>query len=224
MNVRNLVARFIERLTRIPATLSIAVVALVLVLHPGASTALQFDRSLIAAGEVWRLATCHLVHWNLEHFQWDFAMFVLLGTVCEWRSRRQFVLCLLGASIAVTATVWLGLPHIETYRGLSGLDTALFAMLAVDLLVDAWRQRQPTTMLVTGALLAALATKTLYEAVTGQTMFVDAPDAGFVPVVFDHLAGAAVGVALAVIPHVHNPKRMRGNPPGKRRSFVYASG
>lgn len=141
--------RTIERTTRsgrlplllsAPVCTALAFGAAAALLVPSVTLALQYDRAAIVAGEWWRLITGHLTHWNGEHLFWDAAMFVVLGAILERRSRRHFVACLIASTIAISATVWLLHPELERYRGLSGVDTALFAMVAVDLLRDALRQ------------------------------------------------------------------------------------
>ena len=48
-------------------------------------------------------------------------------------SRRITGVALGAAAVAITLGVWAWLPQFATYRGLSGLDCALFALLATTL-------------------------------------------------------------------------------------------
>lgn len=191
----------VRSLARLPVTLAIGGVALVIALLPSAAELLQFDRSAIAGGEFWRLATCHVTHWNLEHFQWDWLIFLVLAAVCELRDRGRMLGCVVGAAIAVTTVVWVWFPELGTYRGLSGIDTALFTMLAIDVVRDAMRDQNRLPQIAASGLLLGFAAKTAYEAITGQTYFVDQEAAGFVPLVWDHVAAGAVGVICALWPN-----------------------
>ncbi len=100
-------------------------------------------------------------------------MFVVLGAVCELRDPRRMRGCVLVAAAAVSALVFLCFPEIETYRGLSGIDTALFVLLAVGIVRDAAREDNRGLTLAAGGLLLGFAAKPMYEAITGQTYFVD---------------------------------------------------
>ena len=189
-----------DSLTRVAVTIAIGSAALVVAFLPSLAESLQLERTAIAGGEFWRLATCHVTHWNLEHFQWDWLMFLVLAAVCELRDRGRMIGCVVGAATVVTTIVWVWFPELATYRGLSGIDTALFTMLAIDVVRDASRDRNRLLQMAAGGLLLGFAAKTAYEAVTGQTYFVDQEAAGFVPLVWDHVAAGAVGAVRAFWP------------------------
>ena len=164
------------------------------------SVALQFDRDAIAGGQLWRVATGHLTHWNGEHFFWDAVIFAPMGWLAESQSRRRYFVCLLGALLAIGAALWFLRPDVQAYRGLSGLDTALFAMLGSRLLVEKLRARQWGWVCGATILLAALAAKLAYECLTGGLLFVDPRAAGFMPIPLAHIAGAAIGIAVGLAP------------------------
>jgi rhomboid family GlyGly-CTERM serine protease len=190
-------------------TLTVGALTLLIAACPAASELLQFSRARFVAGEFWRLASCHLTHWNWEHLQWDLLMFVVLGAICEMRNSGRMVWCVLAAATCVSLLV-LGLfPDIETYRGLSGVDTALFTLLAIDLLREAWVERRRTLAIVVGGALIGFAAKTAYEAVAGCALFVDQQQAGFNILVWDHILAAAVGSIIALrSPNAPAVKRM----------------
>jgi rhomboid family GlyGly-CTERM serine protease len=187
----------IRQAARVPVTLTMAMCAVAIACVPSVGEMLEFDRTRIAAGEIWRLATGHLTHWSVEHLQWDLVMFVTVGAVCEIRNPRRMRLCVVAAAASVSAVVFFGFPTMEAYRGLSGIDTALFTLLAVDLLRDAWRHRNFTVATAAGFFLAGFAVKTAYEAITGQALFVDQHSAGFDLLVWDHIVAAAAGMIVA---------------------------
>ena len=192
---------FVARsLARVPMTLIVGLAALAIAVVPEAGQYLQLDRAAIAAGEVWRLGTCHLTHWNAEHLQWDFLMFILLGGACELRKPRRMRWCVAAAAGAVTGLVWCCFPDVQAYRGLSGIDTALFTLLAINLVRDARSEGNRLLTLAASGLLVGFAAKTAFEAATGQTYFVDQHAAGFSPLVWDHVAAAVVGATFALVP------------------------
>ena len=87
---------------------------------------------------------------------------------------------------------------LTTFCGLSGIACALFATIAVTLLVQFSRERRWGFVAATCLLGAALFAKVTFEAVTGTAIFVDLSAAAMVPVPLAHLLGAAAGSAGAV--------------------------
>jgi rhomboid family GlyGly-CTERM serine protease len=197
MNSRSLASNTLKWIAAIPVTLVVATTAIIVACYPLASDALQFDRTVIAGGEWWRLATAHVTHWNFEHLQWDLLMFVVLGAACEYRDRRRMWLCTGLAAACVSLLVLCLFPDVETYRGLSGIDTALFTLLAIELMRDAKRWQSPWLAMAIGGLLFGFVAKTSYEAATGHALFVDQTAAGFELLVWDHVVAAVIGAVVA---------------------------
>ena len=177
--------------------------ALVVGLIPSSSAALQFDRAAIAAGEWWRIITGHWTHGAVDHLLWDALVFAVLGSFCELRSRRAFVLCVVHSALAISLALAVLMPEVESYRGLSGIDTALFMLLAVRVIRTGLRERSPGSLpslsVVTSvALVLMLLVKTGYELAMRSTVFVDSAASGLVPVPLAHVVGAVIGAAVAV--------------------------
>jgi rhomboid family GlyGly-CTERM serine protease len=174
-------------------TLRLAALAVLVQGLPALQAAGAFDRKALAAGQFWRIFTCHWTHWSSEHFLWNRAIFVVLGLGCEWRNRRRFRDCVLTAAAVVPVCVYAGLPRMEAYRGLSGIDSALYLLLGSYLLDESRRDGDTVTWLTTSLLLVGFLLKVSYELLTGACVFVDLSTAGLVPVPLAHLAGALVG-------------------------------
>jgi rhomboid family GlyGly-CTERM serine protease len=145
----------------------------------------------------WTLLTCHFTHWSLDQFLWGLAVFVPLGVACERRSRTRFLLALSGSAVAVPLAVAALAPHIGTYRGLSGLDSALFALLAC-LIAGERRNGDRATLTLIAAAALGFGGKIAYELFTGSPMFASQLGAGIVPVPLAHAAGALVGIACGL--------------------------
>ena len=165
---------------------------------PLAGEAWEYDRQAILDGEWGRLLTGHLTHWNFDHLFWDAATFLMLGVACMWRSVGRTVATLLGAAAAISASLVLFQPEMATYRGLSGLDSALFTLLAAMI----WRESRRDGRSQLGAVAitagAAFLAKAAYESATGTTLFVDSSAAGFIPLASAHLIGGAVGAIVGL--------------------------
>jgi rhomboid family GlyGly-CTERM serine protease len=162
----------------------------------GPSDRLEYDRAAIEAGQLWRLLTGHWTHWSPQHLFWDVATFASLGALAERRGRAGFLGCTLAAALAISGGLWLLRPDVVAYRGLSGIDAAMFGAVATGMLRDAARSGRRGAAAVALAALAALGLKLAWELATGSALFVDAGAAGFQSLPLAHAIGACVGVAV----------------------------
>jgi rhomboid family GlyGly-CTERM serine protease len=143
------------------------------------------------------MLTGHFTHWNANHVAWDLAAFLGLGALVEWRSRRLLVTTVLASALAISAVVWWAEPQLTSYRGLSGVDTALFASVIASLLRGATEQRDWRAAIVPALAIVGAVAKFAFEAATQSTVFV-AASMEFVAVPSAHLAGAAVGLVAGI--------------------------
>ena len=181
---------------RIPcAPLLLSLAAVVIFAIPGAGEALQFDRSRLLDG--WRWLTCHWTHGSYSHLAWDVLVFAALASFCERVSRRRFWVCLGLAVVAIPVSIWLILPSLATYRGLSGLDSALFALAAGELLRSSIHRERWIVAFGGTAFLLLFLGKIGFEMATESTIFVDSAAAGLVPVPLAHAVGALIGLICA---------------------------
>lgn len=199
-------------LARVPYSAWLLVPVVVLQISPWLGQLAQYDRAAIGAGQFWRVVTCHLTHCSWDHLFWDAAMFALLGTICERRDRIAWLSCCTISCVAIALALLTMQPEIELYRGLSGIDTGLFVLLAVRISARRWAARDWGTMAVIGSLLAGLVGKTAYEAATGATWFVDSCTAGFVAVPLSHLVGALTGGLIGLVRLPRAKETSRGEP------------
>jgi rhomboid family GlyGly-CTERM serine protease len=158
---------------------------------------LEFNRAAITDGQWWRWFTGHLVHWDLNHGFWDVLMFAVLGATCESRGRGRFLACVVLSAATISVAVWWGIPEMTVYRGLSGIDSALYTLAAALVLRDALNQHAWGLAAICGATLAGFAGKLAFEIVTGTTLFVDSTGGGFVPLPRVHVVGGLVGLLFA---------------------------
>lgn len=176
------------KLCRLPlVAIALALVSAAIHLGSGVAETLQFDRTAVASGEWWRLFTAHYTHFDANHLVWDVAALLVLGTLAERESRGRMVVALVVASLAISLAVWRWQPQFEFYRGLSGLDSALFGLVAAGFL------RHPRgSMKILGALaIAGFGGKAAYEYATADALFASA--ANYAPAPLAHLVGLIVG-------------------------------
>lgn len=189
-----------RRFTFPTVTLVLSLCALGLSLWPGSSDTWELQRAALARGELWRIWTGHLTHFGASHLGWDLAVFVIVGAILECgptpnhRTNRKRLAGLLTVSAAVISIgVLVFAPQFERYRGLSGIDSALFAAWLTRTLQWAWRQRDGRLLLLGGAGLVGFCLKCAYEVFTQDAVFVSSLALDFQPVPIAHLLGAGVG-------------------------------
>ena len=176
-------------------SLALSLVAAIMHLAPGAAEWLQYERAAIANGQVWRILSCHWTHYSLSHLGWVCAAFLALGMLCEKSGRSRFLVCVVVSALIIPVAVWSFAPEITELRGLSGIASALFALLAVQTFKHSlWNGQKALCALVAVAFVAFLV-KIGLEA-TGSALLVDQATAGMVPVPLCHLVGAVVGVVV----------------------------
>lgn len=159
---------------------------------------LQYDREAIACGQLWLIITGHLSHWSLDNLLWDLLVFVILGGIAERLSRLGFTLCLLISSLLISTVLWFGQQDIDCYRGLSGLDSALFSFIALLMVKERIGHRDYRSAAFILLASVAFLLKIVYEAFTLQTVF--SSSAGlFTPVPLAHMTGGVVGIGVALL-------------------------
>lgn len=169
-----------------------------------------FDRNLISDGEVWRLASAHLVHYSRSHLLNNLVVLIPVAWVVETRSRAELLWVVCVSMFAISATVWFLEPGIERYAGASGVSLALltFAGLRGLETVGYWRS-------VSAFVLAVIAAKLLAETLFGWQLVDWEQTEGFVPVASSHAAGAFSALLVWVVCFtfdVDRQERQQGSP------------
>jgi hypothetical protein len=181
-------------------TLAGAASALAIFAAPGAADALGYR--VYAPHAWWSGFACHWVHWNGEHLFWSLGTFVVLGALCEWRSRRLFAACVLISAAAIPLALRVIQPAYALYGGLSGIDFGLFALLCGTETREAvWERRWAWAATGAVLLLAGLA-KLTYELTSGALLFVSV-SAELAPAPAAHAVAGAAGLLLASPPFTH---------------------
>jgi rhomboid family GlyGly-CTERM serine protease len=180
-----------------PVTILISLVALLAWANPTLSQWLELDYSLVSSGQWWRIWTGHLTHYDGTHLFWDLLMFAVLGAACERGHPRLFVPAVAVIIAGITVAIGLCCEEISVYRGLSGLDTGLFVWFVADQCRRCCTDRDPVAAIIWLFPVVGLIGKLVFEAATGQTLFVDSST--FTPLVESHLAGAAIGLMCSGI-------------------------
>ena len=178
-------------------TLGVAIACVVVYLFPSTTSVLQLENDSSPFRFVYSCLTCHLTHWSLDQLMWDVLAFTVLGCACESYGRIRYLSLLLLAGISVAlSVVWIH-PEGAAYRGLSGIDSALFVYVAGQAIRTGWRQKDWQMYLGAAAWLLFVG-KIVFEVTYENTLFVDANES-FRPLPVTHAAGAVAGICVNLI-------------------------
>ena len=186
----------------------------------------------------------HWVHWNPSHLLWSTGAFLMLAACCERRGRLRFLVGVAVSAAAIPAALAMWMPDLAAYGGLSGIDSALFVLFALDLMHEQTRARRiseplrvivcskhdertsvrarrtvpaPPRSLVPAVLLALFSAKLLVEWLSGASLFA-ASDAAFTPVPLAHAVGGLAGALVFGGAQIgQRPLRYGTAVPGTRR-------
>ncbi len=175
-----------------PLTAVVAVVTMAAYLMPALTSLLSIDLVNPQRLQLFQLLGCHLLHWSAEHLFWDLAMFCILGGWCERWWPKQYYITVAISALMIPLLIMVFQPNISSYRGLSGIDTAIFSLMATNVCFASLRRSDWSQAMLFGTLLMSLAGKVAYEFVTGDLLFVS--DLNFIPLPLAHLIGGIVGV------------------------------
>lgn len=171
------------------APLLVAVPIAIAFIAPGAS--LEYDRHRIAAGEGWRLVTGQLVHWSVPMLAADLGVLFVAAAVIERRSRGLLIWSLVASAASVAASLHLLETDLTRYRGSSGLASGFVVTASLELWQQPGRSRA-----IAAVALGTLASKLIYELVTGNAALPGTAPAGILIAPWVHLAGATSGAAI----------------------------
>lgn len=110
--------------------LAVLALALVIQLFPAWRGALIYERDALAAGELWRAWTGHLVHFGWPHFGADTALLLIIGWTIGREFPRASWLGLLLMPPFISAAVYWTDPAMQRYAGLSAVNLGLLLLLA----------------------------------------------------------------------------------------------
>jgi len=176
--------------------LILVLVSILISVSPYLTELFQYDLSAVGQAQFWRLFTGHFTHWNFEHLFWDVLMFAVFGCWCYKENKKAYWGIVLGVPVITSIAIMCLRPEMFYYRGLSGIDTGLFAFTALIILKKA-RMKHDKLILALSLLMLVLVTgKTVFELITHAAIFV-APE-GFIPAPMAHF----IGIILAFLVYV----------------------
>lgn len=156
---------------------------------PGVRESLAYQRTGVAAGELWRLLSGHLVHLGWSHLAYNLAGLALIGWLVGHAFDALRWVCVVAAgAMAIDIGFWLLDPSLAWYVGMSGV---LHGVLAGGVLAGLLaREREAFVLAV--VLVAKLAWEQWLGPMPGSESA-----AGGVVIVDAHLYGALGGLLAA---------------------------
>ena len=156
------------------------------------TVALQFDRTAIVDNlQLWRLVTCHMTHWSADHWFWDIVAFMVAGLGMLRISPTRLWTLLPFAALFISLWILIFNSEVLFCRGLSGVDMAMFVLLALSLARRFAYKKQWPRMVAAILLLLALTAKLAYESFSGDMLFVGGEGKLLISA---HIAGMLSGV------------------------------
>ena len=123
-------------------------------------------------------------------------MFVALAAWLEPSGRRRLIACIAAATVTIPLALLTIATDLPTYRGLSGIDAALFTLALVVFAREDRSEGRRGTVTFCVLLGIAFVAKLVYEIAYGAAVF--ANSAAFEPVPLAHVVGATVGVTVGI--------------------------
>jgi rhomboid family GlyGly-CTERM serine protease len=88
----------------------------------------RYERAAVAAGQWWRLITCHVVHLDVTHALLNSVGLALLWALFAREYRvRQWLLAMAASALSIATGFWFFSTHLQWYVGASALLHGVFA-------------------------------------------------------------------------------------------------
>lgn len=166
---------------------------------------LAYNRDAIAKGDYWRLITGHFIHLNNMHLLLNmFGVGMVLMLFDHLLAIWQWIVVLLASALIISLLIYLNLPQVQAYVGLSGVIHTLYVLGTLQLL------NQPKERNFAIILMLMVTLKLLTENV-GQGISFTADMIGgrvlYQAHLYGALAGLFLGAIVVVLKHLHRQKK-----------------
>ncbi|NJL59044.1 MAG: rhombosortase [Desulfobacteraceae bacterium] len=171
-------------------TVGILLVCLLIHYIPGISDMLIYDRAAISDGELWRLVSSPMVHYDKAHLYYNLMAFGIAGWCVEFISPGYFTIVCLSNAILITLIMFIAMPEMNQYAGLSGIVCSLLVFYALHLFSESrW---------LSMAILMAISAKIVFELLNARSVLPYPNPSSFVIVPQSHLIGCLIAVIMFI--------------------------
>lgn len=166
---------------------------------------LAYNRDAITKGDYWRLITGHFIHLNHMHLLLNMlGVGMVLMLFDHLLAIWQWIVVLLASALIISLLIYLNLPQVQAYVGLSGVIHTLYVLGTLQLL------NQPKERNFAIILMLMVTLKLLTENV-GQGISFTADMIGgrvlYQAHLYGALAGLFLGAIVVVLKHLHRQKK-----------------
>ncbi len=166
---------------------------------------LAYNRDAIAKGDYWRLITGHFIHLNNMHLLLNMlGVGMVLMLFDHLLAIWQWIVVLLASALIISLLIYLNLPQVQAYVGLSGVIHTIYVLGTLQLL------NQPKERNFAIILMLMVTLKLLTENV-GQGISFTADMIGgrvlYQAHLYGALAGLFLGAIVVVLKHLHRQKK-----------------
>ena len=181
-------------MNRVPiVTILILLSSLVSYLFPEVADFFVFDRKSIGRGELWRLFSAHLTHFNLTHLAYNLLAFGAVGWIVERKNRLHFFLLFLFLAICISSSLWVLKPAMRYYGGLSGIASGFIFYAAL------FGTEEPGPFrMVCLAVLIFIPVKIFLEIIQNASILPYPAQVRFVTMPISHLTGVTAAVLFYI--------------------------
>jgi len=166
---------------------------------------LAYNRDAITKGDYWRLITGHFIHLNNMHLLLNMlGVGMVLMLFDHLLAIWQWIVVLLASALIISLLIYLNLPQVQAYVGLSGVIHTIYVLGTLQLL------NQPKERNFAIILMLMVTLKLLTENV-GQGISFTADMIGgrvlYQAHLYGALAGLFLGAIVVVLKHLHRQKK-----------------
>ncbi|MBU0483751.1 MAG: rhombosortase [Proteobacteria bacterium] len=168
-------------------TLSVLFLCVCATIFSQITAVIIYDRNAISCGEIWRLISCHFVHFNNAHLAYNLLAFGIAGLIIENKGYPYFKsLCFL-ISLSIGLVIFYFRTNMAFYGGLSGLACGSIFYFAFWGLYETkhWR-------IICLILIFSISLEIILEFVNGSSLLPYLGTKTFTIVPLSHLTGSIV--------------------------------
>jgi len=171
-------------------TIFISLVCMAAFLSTPIASRLIFDREAILNGQVWRLLSCHLVHFTPSHLIYNLFAFVIASWILERKSLCHLLIIYSLTAVSISMALLIFAPDMDFYGGVSGMACGLLYYCAL------LKQREPHLKGLCRCVLLCIPIKLALETYHQTSVLPYFEPQPFVMMPVSHIAGVVSAILL----------------------------